>query len=127
MESKWNQTTIEKVFGDIKEITSYLGLKSSQVFLGEVGIARDTKGADQYLRDVLHSAVQNEWSSCVYSFREKGWSGMDFELGSDWDNKHKRTSDNALMHEILTAMHSCEAKQARPCTAHEVYAGPAMQ
>jgi hypothetical protein len=63
-----------------------MGLKETQVFLGEVGIARDICGAAEYLRDVLACAAQQGWSSCVYAFREKTWSGMDYELGSNWES-----------------------------------------
>ncbi len=57
-------------------------IPSSQIFAGEFGGNRSTKGLDNYFHDLISIFNEQEWHWAFYSFREDAWDGMDYELGS---------------------------------------------
>jgi len=81
-----------KEFWDGTRVASYLarpmkwaadhGVPANRMVMGEFGFVRRLPGCRQYLEDVLNFAdgVRLHWA--FYSFREDGWDGMDYELGS---------------------------------------------
>lgn len=108
----WDAARIEADFASARDIVCHvLGLKPQQVFVGEVGIARDTKGAAEYLRDVLQCCARLNWSACIYAYREAQWSVMNYELGPTVKDEVKEgvvnfadKANNGMMTEIRSAL-----------------------
>jgi len=96
----WDSHKIKTLFQQTNEVISNFGLRSTQVFVGELGISRDIQGAQQYLHEMLQNCFENKWSVCLYAFREADWNIMDYELGIDINNT-LRDLKNPLMQEIL--------------------------
>lgn len=74
-----------------------------KLVVGEVGISRDVVGADKYLSHTLKMATKRGMSSFVYSFRDREWDSMDYELGmvSNSGIIRKKLSENNLMQVII--------------------------
>jgi hypothetical protein len=51
--------------------------------MAEFGCVRRNKGADRYLEDVVHYVESKQYHWAFYSYREDGWDGYDYELGTD--------------------------------------------
>ena len=58
------------------------GLRPDQIFVGEFGICREVRGANQYLSDLISIFEQFGWGWCAYAFRDDAWDAMDYELGT---------------------------------------------
>ena len=58
------------------------GIPSNRLVVAEFGCYRRNKGAGAYLGDVIQALNENSLHWAFYSFREDGWDGMDYELGS---------------------------------------------
>jgi len=107
-EQMWDESRICGVF---EEIARWQQLNEVKVIIGEFGIARETRGAAEYLAAVAETSLKHGISSFVYSFRENTWDAMDYELGpvlkSPISRKRIPREDNPLMN-VLT---KCIEKQ----------------
>lgn len=56
------------------------GIEAHKIFVGEFGIWRKAKGAEQYLKDLVDIFDQYGWSWSYYAFREDDWDVADLEL-----------------------------------------------
>ncbi len=79
----WNiNTHRQRMAKPVREWQKRNGVPSNRVFMGEFSADRRLQGADQYNRDVIAVAEENDWHWAYYAFREREWNSRDFELGS---------------------------------------------
>lgn len=64
---------------------------SNRILVGEFGITREVKGAENYLRDLLEIFDEFGWSWLLYSFRDEEWDALDYELGPNLGNMLNRS------------------------------------
>lgn len=81
----WDKATLRNYLSPIEVWRKEMGLSSSQIFIGEFGICRETVGAQQYLTDLMDIFDEFRWSWCLYAFRDEAWDAMDYELGPSLD------------------------------------------
>jgi hypothetical protein len=77
---------------DAARVTAYLAqpvewakaraVPANRLVAGEFGCVRRLPFCRQYLEDVLTALDAHHLHWAFYSFREDGWDGMDYELGS---------------------------------------------
>jgi len=79
----WNKEALKEFLQPINQWQQKYAIPSSQIFVGEFGCDRTTKGAAIYLKDLIEIFNENKWHWAFYSFREDCWDSMDYELGSD--------------------------------------------
>jgi endoglucanase len=77
----WDLKRHQSQLAKVKVWAEQRGLKPYQIFVGEFGVWKDAKGADQYLRDVLSVFLDHGWAWTCYAFRETGWENADLEKG----------------------------------------------
>lgn len=70
-----------------------------KVVLGEFGICRNIKGAEDYMGAGLKMCRDAGISAYIFSFRDHEWDAMNFELGPDPCNSEP--IDNNIMSEIV--------------------------
>lgn len=80
-------------------------------FIGEFGICREIKGAEQFLMDIGMSCFRNNLTAFLYAFRENGWDGMDYELGTNMPPSRIRIppSKNILMKTVFELIKNYES------------------
>jgi hypothetical protein len=84
----WNRQTIEKYFSPFYKWAKKNNLPSNRIVAAEFGCMRRNKGAEKYLEDVIDLLENQKYHWAFYSFREDGWDGYDYELGTGalpWD------------------------------------------
>lgn len=55
---------------------------SDRILVGEFGCDRRVSGARAYLSDLIRIWNDRDWHWAFYAYREDGWMGMDYELGT---------------------------------------------
>jgi hypothetical protein len=95
----WNKETIERKFDDLLTVCGEFKIPPNRILVGEVGISRETPGAVTYLEDVLQCCHERGLSCLLYAFREKGWSNMNYEFGTDKLNESPQ-ENNPLIQTI---------------------------
>eukprot|EP01038_Epipyxis_sp_PR26KG_P013088 gene13088-17542_t len=78
-----------KALDDALYQLSTYGISPSRFVVGELGIVRYTQGAKFYLLDFIRASKERSIPVMLYAFREKSWSAMNYELGSE---KHSTSS-----------------------------------
>jgi hypothetical protein len=78
----WDKTTLEKYFEQFEKWTKHYGIASSRIVAAEFGCMRLNQGAAQYLDDLINFFEERKFHWAFYSFREDGWDGYDYELGT---------------------------------------------
>ncbi|GGG02238.1 glycosyl hydrolase [Cysteiniphilum litorale] len=78
--SDWNKATLEKFLQPIVNFQERYHISSQQIILEEFGVDRMTKGATQYLKDIVNIANKNNWHWAFYNYRGDEWTGMNYEL-----------------------------------------------
>ena len=79
------------VFSEIEKWQHKWRIPSQRMLIGEFGLARETRGARDYLKDLLEIFDYHRWSWCAYAYREDAWDAMDYELGEDITNMLNRS------------------------------------
>lgn len=86
----WNARAIERYVGRVSEWAKRHNVDHSRILAGEFGVHRKLPGAAEYLADNIAAFNKFGWHWAFYSFREDGWDGMDYELGTRivdyWDS-----------------------------------------
>jgi hypothetical protein len=82
----WNRQRIEQVLAHAATWQAAHDLSSRQMLVGEFGVSRDMAGAAEYLADLTSIFRSNDWSWCLYAFRDDAWDAMDYELSEDRGN-----------------------------------------
>jgi hypothetical protein len=77
-EDMWTAQTIDEKIAILRQ---WQDESNTQLFIGEFGISRETKGASEYLTAVSNACIKHGLSAFVYSYRESSWDAMDYELG----------------------------------------------
>jgi endoglucanase len=78
LDRKWIEARLQVV----ADWASRNKVPASRIFVGEIGCDRRCPGAEEYLRDVVAGVNVRQWHWAFYSYREDGWDGMDYELGT---------------------------------------------
>jgi hypothetical protein len=100
----WDQQRIAQVLDPVVSWQKANQLASRQILVGEFGVSRDAAGAIAYLADLTAIFKKNDWSWCLYAFRDDAWDAMDYELGQDISN---------MLHRGLNPLFEVIAKQFR--------------
>jgi hypothetical protein len=82
----WDRKRIEQILNYVAAWQAANRLRPRQILVGEFGVSRDSAGAATYLGDLTALFRKNEWSWCLYAFRDDAWDAMDYELGEDRGN-----------------------------------------
>jgi glycosyltransferase involved in cell wall biosynthesis len=82
----WNRERIEQVLSHAVAWQAANRLSPRQILVGEFGVSRDSAGASTYLTDLMEVFRRNDWSWCLYAFRDDAWDAMDYELSDDRGN-----------------------------------------
>lgn len=77
-----NKKTLESLVAPVIAWQQNRNISSNRIVVEEFGCNRMTKGAERYLEDLIDIFNQQRWHWLFYSFREDGWPGMDYELGT---------------------------------------------
>lgn len=80
---QWNKNTIDKYFEPFYFWAEKNSIPVNRIVASEFGCVRRNKGAGQYLEDVLSIIENRKYHWAFYSFREDGWDGYDYELGTE--------------------------------------------
>lgn len=77
----WNRDRIEQTLEPLWSWADRVGVPRGRLVAAEFGCFRRNPGCASYFRDLLwvFEAQGVHWA--FYSFREDGWSGMDYEVG----------------------------------------------
>lgn len=78
---------MKKILTSIVDLCSRYKVKRHRLFLGEVGVKRFAKGAQQYLQDIITISMSLNINVCLYAFREAIWNGMNYEFGEHKSSK----------------------------------------
>ncbi|XYI03550.1 cellulase family glycosylhydrolase [Sorangium sp. So ce1128] len=82
----WDRNELVIMLSYISDWQKAHGVPSSRIYVGEFGVCREVRGAEQYLRDLVSIFGEKKWSWTMYAFREYTWDAMDYELGTDMAN-----------------------------------------
>jgi glycosyltransferase involved in cell wall biosynthesis len=86
----WDRKRIDQILDRVASWQQENRLLPRQIYVGEFGVSRDSVGAAAYLGDLTSLFRKNEWSWCLYAFRDEAWDAMDYELGEDRSNMLER-------------------------------------
>ena len=78
----WNRNTLDLYFKPFYKWAEKNKLPVNRIVAAEFGCMRRNKGADKYLEDVIDLLEKQKYHWAFYSFREDGWDGYDYELGT---------------------------------------------
>ncbi|WP_420421136.1 glycoside hydrolase family 5 protein [Simkania sp.] len=78
----WEYETLNLFLKPIVEWQEKHQIPSRQILVGEFGCDRASKGAQNYLSDLIQIFDNYGWHWAFYSFREDCWDRMDYELGT---------------------------------------------
>jgi hypothetical protein len=79
----WESKMVEKYFSPFNEWAEKNKLPANIIVAAEFGCMRRNKGAEKYLEDVIDMLEKQKYHWAFYSFREDGWDGYDYELGTE--------------------------------------------
>src|SRR3989338_8120748 len=66
---KWGKDQLRQYLKPVPAWQKKYGIASNRILVGEMGVLRTNKGAEQYLEDVIGLLNENNWSWAFYSFR----------------------------------------------------------
>jgi endoglucanase len=75
-------TTLARILQPVVAWQKKYDIPANRIIIEEFGGNRTTKGIDRYFGDLIEIFNQHQWHWLFYSFREDGWDGMDYEIGS---------------------------------------------
>lgn len=79
---KWDKEMMERYLAPVFEWANSANVPSHRLVMSEFGCFRRNDGCEAYLRDLLSVIDEHHLHWAFYSFREDGWDGYDYELGS---------------------------------------------
>jgi len=79
----WDKNTMEKYFEPFYTWAEKSLIPANRIVVAEFGCMRRNKGAERYLEDVITILENRKYHWAFYSFREDGWDGYDYELGTE--------------------------------------------
>jgi len=78
----WNKQQIENYLSPFCEWAKVRKIPSNRLVCGEFGCYRRNQGGKEYLTDVIAVLNSHGLHWAFYSFREDGWDGYDYEIGT---------------------------------------------
>jgi hypothetical protein len=78
----WDKSVTELYLNPFMEWLNKHSVPVNRVVAAEFGCMRRNKGVDRYLEDILTLLEDRSYHWAFYSFREDGWDGYDYELGT---------------------------------------------
>jgi len=78
----WDKTVIELYMKPFGEWLNQHSIPVNRVVAAEFGCVRMNKGVEVYLEDILTFIEDRGYHWAFYSYREDGWDGYDYELGT---------------------------------------------
>lgn len=79
---RWDRARIETYLGAVANWAKDRGVAANRIVGAEFGCYRQNAGCEDYLADVIASLNAQGWHWAFYAFREDGWDGMDYEVGT---------------------------------------------
>ncbi|MCY4161488.1 MAG: cellulase family glycosylhydrolase [Flavobacteriaceae bacterium] len=95
-----NKESLHTFLNPVKDWAIKNKIPSSRIWVAEFGCDRMTKGAKEYLNDLIDIFNQESWHWSFYAYREDVWESMDYELGTQkahW--KYWDYADAGILHE----------------------------
>ncbi len=81
-EIDWNREVMELYLKPFLDWMNHQSIPANRVVASEFGCVRKNKGADRYLDDLLSILENRKFHWAFYAYREDGWDGYDYELGT---------------------------------------------
>ena len=78
----WNYDALKDYMSEVMAFQKTYNIPSNRILVGEFGGHRKAPGLDKYFQDLIDIFTQEKWHFAFYAFREDGFIGMDYELGS---------------------------------------------
>lgn len=78
----WNAETVKRYLGAAAAWQKTYKVPANRIVGAEFGCFRQNKGCGPYLADVIAALNAQQWHWAFYAFREDGWDGMDYEIGT---------------------------------------------
>ncbi len=78
----WDRPVMERYLEPFIQWMDQNAIPVNRVVAAEFGCVRRNKGADRYLDDILTLLENRGFHWAFYSYREDGWDGYDYELGT---------------------------------------------
>ncbi len=94
-----NKESLHQFLNPVKDWVEKNKIPSNRIWVAEFGCDRMTKGAENYLSDLIDIFNQENWHWSFYAYREDVWESMDYELGTQnvyW--KYWDYSDAGILH-----------------------------
>ncbi|MCY3998326.1 MAG: cellulase family glycosylhydrolase [Flavobacteriaceae bacterium] len=95
-----NKESLHEFLNPVKDWAEKNKIPSNRIWAAEFGCDRKTKGAENYLNDLIDIFNEENWHWSFYAYREDVWESMDYELGTQnvyW--KYWDYSDAGILHE----------------------------
>jgi glycosyltransferase involved in cell wall biosynthesis len=90
----WDKSELKSLLEYVHNWQLDNNITSEKIFVGEFGVSRETRGANEYLTDLIDIMNSFGWNWCAYAFREDAWDAMDYELGPDINNMLNRKNES---------------------------------
>jgi hypothetical protein len=78
----WDRSVIELYMKPFEDWVIQQSIPVNRIVAAEFGCVRMNKGVEMYLEDVLTFIESRNYHWAFYSYREDGWDGYDYELGT---------------------------------------------
>jgi hypothetical protein len=78
----WDAARIARTLDTVTTWQQANNIPSSRIVGAEFGCFRQNAGCAAYLADVIRPMNAAQWHWAFYAFREDGWDGMDYEVGT---------------------------------------------
>jgi len=78
----WDATRIARYFDNVTRWQKARNIPSSRIVGSEFGCFRQNAGCAAYMGDIIRIMNDQQWHWAFYAFREDGWDGMDYEVGT---------------------------------------------
>ena len=78
----WNADLIASYFAHVAAWQKLNDIPANRIVGAEFGCFRRNTGCAAYLSDVIAGMNALHWHWAFYAFREDGWDGMDYEIGT---------------------------------------------
>jgi hypothetical protein len=79
---RWDKRVMRRYFEPFENWTRTHGIPLNRIVVSEYGCMRRNSGAAAYLEDILSILEEQGYHWAFYAFREDGWNGYDYELGT---------------------------------------------
>ncbi|MDR2393141.1 MAG: glycoside hydrolase family 5 protein [Treponema sp.] len=78
----WDKPTLIRYFAPFEDWIAVQGIPPNRIVVAEFGCMRRNPGVAAYLEDLVSLFEARAYHWAFYAFREDGWDGYDYELGT---------------------------------------------